>query len=545
MNIGMVTGANASARRSLIRLPSSVFCILYSVFFLCLHAEIVEPVRIESGAISGTRGARPGVRVFKGIPFAAPPIGPLRWRAPQPVAAWSGVRKADSFGPVCMQPPGMGRLNVSVDLPDSPAASEDCLYLNVWTAAAAATDQRPVMVWIFGGAYTEGAGSSPHNDGEALARKGVVAVTVNYRLGPFGFFAHPELTNESGRNSSGNYAMMDLIAALRWVQKNIAAFGGDPKNVTIFGESAGAALAAGLVGSPEAANLFHRAIAQSGAWMGLSMAPMRTRASAEEAGLKNAATLTANSLADLRALSAPEAQKVLRGAGMIVDGWIVREDLSMTIAQGRQNAVDVLVGSNKDEGSFVLRGPTAEQWIGRVRSRWGDLTDSYLKLYPAGSDAEAARSSEEAFRDDMFWHMRLFAQAQVKRGNKAYLYYFTHEPPTDPGKPNLRATHTAEIPYVFNNLAAVRVFPDGSSPALASASPRDRELAETISSYWVNFARSGNPNGRGLRTWPAFHDNGQPMILDDNVEGQHAPESAKLALYDALYARMMAGLSKN
>jgi para-nitrobenzyl esterase len=272
---------------------------------------------------------------------------------------------------------------------------------------------------------------------------------------------------------------------------------------------------------------------------------MRTRASAEEAGLKNAATLTANSLADLRALSAPEAQKVLRGAGMIVDGWIVREDLSMTFAQGRQNAVDVLVGYNKDEGSFVLRGPTAEQWIGRVRSRWGDLTDSYLKLYPAGSDAEAARSSEEAFRDDMFWHMRLFAQAQVKRGNKAYLYYFTHEPPTDPGKPNLRATHTAEIPYVFNNLAAVRVFPDGSSPALASASPRDRELAETISSYWVNFARSGNPNGRGLRTWPAFHDNGQPMILDDNVEGQHAPESAKLALYDALYARMMAGLSKN
>jgi para-nitrobenzyl esterase len=438
----------------------------------------------------------------------------------------------------------VGRLNVSVDLPDSPTSSEDCLYLNVWTAAASTSERRPVMVWIFGGAYTEGAGSSPHNDGEALARKGVVAVTVNYRLGPFGFFAHPDLTKESGRNASGNYAMMDLVAALRWVQNNIAAFGGNPKNVTIFGESAGAALAAGLVGSPEAAGLFQRAISQSGAWMGLSLAPMRSRASAEEAGSKSAATLGPGSLADLRALPAPEIQKGLRGAGMIVDGWIVPEDLSITFAQGRQNAVDVLVGSNKDEGSFILRGPTADQWASRVRSRWGDLADAYLKLYPAGSDAEAARSSEEAFRDEMFWHMRLYAEAQAKRGNKAYLYYFTHEPPTDPGKPNLRATHTAEIPYVFNNLAPVRVFPDGSSPALASASSRDRTLAETISSYWVNFARSGDPTGNGLSTWPPFRDKntGRPMILDDQVDGQRPPESAKLDLYDVLYAKLMAGL---
>jgi para-nitrobenzyl esterase len=444
-----------------------------------------------------------------------------------------------------MQPTGVGRLNVSVDLPGSPQPSEDCLYLNVWTGAASSAERRPVMVWIFGGAYTEGAGSSPHNDGEALARKGAVVVTVNYRLGPFGFFAHPDLTRESGRNASGNYAMMDLLAALRWVQKNISAFGGDASNVTIFGESAGAALAAGLVGSPQAAGLFRRAISQSGAWMGLSLAPMRTRQSAEEAGANNAATLNASTLADLRSVSAAEIQKGLRGVGMIVDGWIVPEDLSITFAQGRQNRVDVLVGSNKDEGSFVLRGPTAEQWTSRVRSRWGELADAYLKMYPAGSDAEAARSSEEAFRDDMFWHMRLYAEAQAKRGNKAYLYYFTHEPPSDPGKPNLRATHTAEIPYVFNNLSAPRVFPDGSSPVLASASPNDRALAETISSYWVNFARRGDPNGKGLAPWPVFRDkhSGQAMILDDQIGDQRAPDAAKLALYDLLYAKIMAGLS--
>ena len=531
------------------RILSSIFCLLTSVFCLLsfpLNAEIVDPVRIESGTISGVPGSPSGVRVFKGIPFAAPPVGPLRWQPPQPVAAWNGVRRADTFGPVCMQPAGVGRLNVSVDLPDSPAPSEDCLYLNIWTAAASSAERRPVMVWIFGGAYTEGAGSSPHNDGAALARKGIVAVTVNYRLGPFGFFAHPDLTKESGRHASGNYAMMDLVAALRWVRKNVSAFGGDPGNVTIFGESAGAALAAGLVGSPEAAGLFQRAISQSGAWMGLSMAPMRTRASAEEAGVKSAATLKSGSLADLRALSAVDIQKGLRGAGMIVDGWIVPEDLSITFSQGRQNAVDVLVGSNKDEGSFVLRGPTAEQWTSRVRSRWGELADAYLKLYPAGSDTEAARSSEDAFRDDMFWHMRLFAEAQARRGNKAYLYYFTHEPPTDPGKPNLRATHTAEIPYVFNNLSPVRVFPDASSPALASASPRDRALAETISSYWVNFARRGDPNGDGRSAWPAFRDkiSGRPIILDDNIDGQHAPAAARLDLYDALYAKLMAELQK-
>jgi para-nitrobenzyl esterase len=500
-----------------------------------------EPLKIDSGLVSSTTVSVGGVRVFKGMPFAAPPVGPLRWRPPQPVVHWDNVRNADTFGPVCVQPQGVGRLNVSVDLRDSPRRDEDCLYLNVWTMAASSAERRPVMVWIFGGAYSEGAGSSPHSDGEALARKGVVLVTFNYRLGPFGFFAHPELSSESGANASGNYAMMDAIAALRWVRTNISAFGGDPGNVTIFGESAGAAISAGLVGSPEAKGLFRRAISQSGAWMGLGMAPMRTRAQAEQDGLRASVAMGASSLADLRSRSADEVQKGLRGFGMIVDGLVVPEDLSITFARGRQNDVDVLVGSNKDEGAFVTRGPSVEQWTSRVRARWGDLADQYLKAYPAGSDAEASLSSQAAFSDEMAWHMRLYAELQAKRGKGAYLYYFVHEPPTDPGKPNLRATHTAEIPYVFNNLKPVRVFPDASSPELASASERDRNLAEVISSYWINFARSGNPNGRGLPHWEPYRDRttGRARILGELGKVERVPDPDRLNLYDALYAKQM------
>src|SRR5262249_7718884 len=261
-----------------------------------------------------------------------------------------------------------------------PKADEDCLFLNVWTGALRADEQRPVMVWIFGGAYTEGAGSSRHNDGEALARKGAVVVTFNYRLGPFGFFSHPELTKESGHNASGNQAVWDCIAALKWVQKNIAAFGGDPANVTIFGESAGSALSAGLVGSPEAKGLFRRAISESGAWMGLSMAPMRSRPSAEGPGTgRFAQPLAALPLSELRAKPTDEITKGLRGAGMIVDGWAIPEDESITFANGKQNAVDVLVGSNKDEGSFNSRLATAAQWTEQIRSRWKDLADAVLK----------------------------------------------------------------------------------------------------------------------------------------------------------------------
>ena len=521
-----------------------------------LRAGVPEPVKTDAGVLSGTSAAAPGVRVFKGVPFAAPPVGALRWRAPQPVAKWTGARKADTFGDVCVQPKGIGRLNVSVDLPDSPAASEDCLYLNVWTAAQSPSERRPVMFWIFGGAYTEGAGSSPHSDGEALARQGAVVVTFNYRLGPFGFFSHPELTKESGHTASGNQALMDTMAALKWVQTNIAAFGGDPRNVTIFGESAGAAIAAALVGSPHTAGLFRRAISESGAWMGLGIAPMRTRQQAEQPmGRRGAPPGESNAAAELgapppepmplrelRAKSSEEISRTLVGAGLIVDGWIVPEDESLTFAQGRQQRVDVLVGSNKDEGTFA-GNTTAAAWTNRVRQRWGDLADDCLKLYPAGSDEEATRSSQTAFRDEMAWHMRLYAGLQAKRGTRAYWYFFTHEPPHAPNARNLKATHTVEIPYVFNHLRAPRVFPDASSPELASASASERALAERVSSYWVNFARTGDPNGQGLPRWPRWTTSSDasqaPMIIGDIKE---TPDPQRLAIYDRLFAKILTGL---
>jgi para-nitrobenzyl esterase len=510
-----------------------------------LRAGVSEPVKTDAGLLSGTSAAAPGVRVFKGVPFAAPPVGAQRWRAPQPVAKWTGVRKADTFGDVCVQPKGIGRLNVSVDLPDSPAASEDCLYLNVWTAAQSPSERRPVMFWIFGGAYTEGAGSSPHNNGEALARQGAAVVTFNYRLGPFGFFSHPELTKESGHTASGNQALMDTMAALKWVQTNIAAFGGDPRNVTIFGESAGAAIAAALVGSPHTAGLFRRAISESGAWMGLGIAPMRTRQQAEQPmGRRGAPPPELMPLQELRAKSSEEISRTFAGAGMIVDGWIVPEDESLTFSQGRQQPVDVLVGSNKDEGTFA-GNTTATAWTNRVRQRWSDLADDCLKLYPAGSDEEATRSSQDAFRDEMAWHMRLYASLQAKRGKRAYWYFFTHEPPYAPNARNLKATHTVEIPYVFNHLRAPRVFPDASSPELASASASERALAERVSSYWVNFARTGDPNGQGLPRWPRWTTSSDasqaPMIIGDVNE---TPDPQRLAFYDKLYARILAGLKE-
>jgi para-nitrobenzyl esterase len=503
-------------------------------------AAVHEPVRTDAGLLSGMPAPAPGVRVFKGIPYAAPPVGELRWRAPQPVVKWAGIRKADTFGNACVQPKGVGRLNIAVDLPDSPPAGEDCLYLNVWTAAPSASARRPVMFWIYGGAYSEGAGSSPHTDGAALAGQGVVVVTFNYRLGPFGFYSHPELTKESEHNASGNQALLDTMAALKWVQTNIAAFGGDPHNVTIFGESAGAAIAAGLVGSPRTGGLFRRAISESGAWMGLGMAAMRTRQQAEmPTGRRGAPPPVLLPLAELRAKPAEEIARTLSGAGMIVDGWIIPGDESLIFSQGRQQAVDVLVGSNKDEGTFA-GGTTAIAWTNRVRQRWGDLADDYLKLYPAGSDEEATRSSQRAFRDELGWHMRLYASLQAKRGNRAYWYFFTHEPPYAATARNLKAAHGVEIPYVFNTLGAPRTYPDASSPELASASASDRALAERVSSYWVNFARTGDPNGKGLPHWPAFSGVGaDPVVIGDIRE---APYPERLAMYDHLYAKILAGL---
>lgn len=507
------------------------------------HAAIAKPVMTKTGLVSGIPGTRPGVTSFRGIPFGAPPVGDLRWKAPQPVAAWKGVRDGSKFGNVCYQPPGRGRMNVTVDLPGSPPMSEDCLYLNVWTAAKGAGEKRPVMVWLYGGAYSEGGGSSTYNWGDNLAAKGAVVVTFNYRLGSLGFFSHPDLDAESGHNASGNYALMDAITVLKWVKDNIAAFGGDPNNVTIFGQSAGAAMNGGLSGSPAARGLFHRAIAESGAWMGLSVAKMRTRESAEAQTKADMEKLGLKSLAELRAMPAQDAQTKIRGQGMIVDGWIIPEDLSITFAQGRQNKVDVLVGTNGEEGNFTAGGGppvTVDSWQKRVTQQYASLADVALKAYPAATDAEAKAVSSQPFSDGMAWHMRLFAEDQAKIGKQAWLYQFWNRPPYDPGKPPLGAVHASEVAYVFNNLEAARLFPDGSSPTLASKDPAQLAFADQVSSYWVNFARTGNPNGPGLPKWPSVRELGptEAMLLNSTGSGKGPWLSpAKNELYQKLYER--------
>ncbi len=486
-----------------------------------VSAAIPDPIRIESGLISSSANSANGVRSFKGIPYAAAPVGDLRWRPPQPAAIWDGVRKTEQFGAVCMQNQGRG---ASV-----PEPSEDCLYLNVWTAAQSPSDRRPVIVWSYGGGFTVGSGSQPNYDGEALARKGAVVVTYNYRLGMLGFFSHPELTKESKHHASGNYGMMDMVQALRWVQKNIAAFGGDPNRVTIDGESAGAILVAAATGSPEAKGLFKRAISQSGGFMGISIAKMTTLSQAEEAGKKVTAELGAADLAALRALPASDFLKFSQGPKLIVDGWYIPEDLSSIFAGGKQNPVDILVGSNHDEGTFFIRpgSSTQQEYLAQTHERFGNLADGYLKLHPAASDAEAEASRLAGVRDEMGWHMRLWAQMQTRIANQAYLYYFTRVPPSAPGQVSRGATHTAEIRYMFNNL-------DDHTPW----TDVDRKLADMMSTYWVNFAATGDPNGKGLPAWlPYGGQHQQPMVLGDQSGVGPGIDGNVLAFFDQFYQR--------
>jgi para-nitrobenzyl esterase len=523
-----------------------------------VKAMIPEQVKIDSGLLAGTASGQPSVRVFKGIPFAAPPVGENRWKAPRPVAKWEGVRKADAFGAPCAAgPAGGGRGGgrgaapgaapgaaapaAPAAPPREPARAEDCLYLNVWTSANSPNDRRPVMMWIYGGGFTGGSGGMAWYDGENLASKGPVIVTMNYRLGSLGFFAHPELARESGHNASGNYGMMDAIAALQWVKRNISAFGGDPNNVTIAGESAGAMMVGALVGSPLAKGLFHRAIAQSGGYMGLTMGRMTPGETAHANGVKTMEALGVKTIAELRAKPLNELTGLSAG-GLVVDGYVIPEDLSLTFMNGKQNVVDVLTGSNKDEANFGLcfgvggrgggPGPTVETFKANAQRRFGEGADDYVKLYGVATDADAQPAAHAACGDEINWNMRQWAAAQAKKGKKAYTYFFTRIP-TINGKPSPQgATHTAEISYAFNN-------PKGQ--ANQTWNDVDTTLADQMSSYWVNFITRGDPNGNGLPKWPEYKDlmSGRVMVLGDTPQVESTAPAAKLSFYQAAYQRLI------
>ena len=510
-------------------------------------AALGEVVRTSLGSVRGAEAA-PGVMVYKGMPFAAAPVGELRFREAQAPKPWSGVLDGTKWGNTCIQPPAPTRaigVNQATDMPDSPPMSEDCLNLNVWTPAGYAGEKLPVMVWFYGGAYNEGGGSMPFADGTNLAKKGVIVVSMNYRVGAYGFLSYPGLTEASPHNASGNQALSDSIAALKWVQQNIAAFGGDPNNVTIFGQSAGACITAALTGSPVAEGLFQRAISQSGAWAGLTAAKMQSRETLEQRSVQALEAAGIHNLAELQAAPAETIAK-LRNQGIIIDGWIVPEDMSKTFAEGRQNKVDVLLGSNGNEGgSFGGFGPptTLASWQGGAAQRWGDLAQTGLAAYPASTDDEAKVAATRPFTDGIAWFMHLFADQQAEAGKNAYLYQFARTPASAPGKTNGGASHAAELAYMFDNLDKPREVPDNSDPAVVSKSAPDVKLADLMATYWTNFARTGNPNGAGLPNWPQVTEmeRNEAMLLDVNSAPGATMTPAQVALYDALFQRDIAG----
>jgi para-nitrobenzyl esterase len=459
-----------------------------------------QAIRVEGGLVVGTTGSNPSIRVYRGVPYAAPPLGNLRWRVPQPAARWEGVRKAGQYSPTCMQPE---RSNDSVFSPGYEPDSEDCLYLNVWTSAKSARDRLPVMVWIHGGGFRFVSGSEKFFNGEKLAAKGAIVVTFNYRLGAFGFLAHPELSKESDHRTSGNYGVLDQIAALRWVQKNIAAFGGDPKRVTIFGQSAGANSVCYLLASPLTKGLYVRAIGESVVGCFGPSAEISKLDIAEKAGMKFLSAANAQSIADLRAKPAGELLKINGEYPFrpLVDGYVLPSNPHTIFSRGEENQVPILVGSNGDEGTLLGRPPaSAAAFIAQARLQYGERADSFLKLFPANSDAQAVESNYLLWRDEVAVQARELSELMTHNGKvKAYRYYFSRKPPIPNGmyreqaRHELGAYHSAEIEYVFENL--------DTRPYLWT--DIDRNLAEKMSSYWVNFAKTGNPNGPALPNWPA------------------------------------------
>ena len=506
-------------RRMLKSLTGAALVIVGLLSAASATAAITEPIRTENGLVTGIAGAFPEVRVFKGIPFAAPPVGDLRWRPPQPAKPWNGVRAADRFSANCMQrAAGGGAFPPYGGDRSATEMTEDCLYLNIYTAAVSATDSRPVMVWIHGGAFTSGAGAI--YQGEDLARKGVVVVTINYRLGVMGFLAHPELTKESETHSSGNYAFLDQIAALKWVQTNIAAFGGDPARVTIFGESAGSWSVNNLVATPLARGLFHRAIGESGGQFSIT----RTLGEAEQIGSRFAEAAGASSLAALRALPADAVMRTEFQTSATVDGWVFPQDVRTIFRTGKQNDVPVIIGSNSHEGSiFTRESTTAETFREQARRQFGADFQAYLKLYPFTNDREARAARSASMRDQTFgWQMRTWARLQTQTGtSKVYMYYFTHVPPL-PNKEWLGAQHGAEIPYAFN-------WPNGRHSPRVAWTEADKRLAERVSSYWVNFAATGDPNGKNLPKWSAYQPK-DDQLLEISITPKMMPVPNKPAL---------------
>jgi para-nitrobenzyl esterase len=500
-------------KNRIILIVISVFAFLLS----CSEKQLSTLVETEAGQIEGT--IENGIKVFRGIPYAAPPVGDLRWKEPQPVEPWDGVRQTVEFGPACPQPQNLPQ-------------AEDCLYLNIWTPANYASEKLPVMVWIHGGGFSMGAPLESTYFGEKLTQEGVIYVSVAYRLGVLGFLAHPELTAESPNKVSGNYGLLDMIAALKWVNRNISAFGGDPEKVTIFGESAGGAAVSILCASPLTKDLFRGAICQSGG----NFSPVDSGsvlAGAENAGVDFMKRMGADSIEELRAMQPEDFFKDPVGGRYgfkpNVDGYVLTGDQYKLYETGNYNHVDVLIGLNSDEGGlFVRQSPEPEQYKKGVEARFGTFADRFLEAYPGKTKEEIYFSSADMTRDSGFgWATWTWARLQSRTSeSKVFTYYFDQVQPEMPHMPvKLRgAPHAAEIKYVFRNLDESRF------------SPEDIRLSEMMAKYWTNFAKNGDPNGDNLPLWPQFKEE-EPVfmyLMSEPATGP-VPNIDKLELFEEYY----------
>lgn len=479
-------------------------------------------VKIQNGTIEGLDES--GIKTFKGVPFAAPPVGEFRWREPQPVQNWTGVRKAIKFGPRAMQLPLFGDMNFRSD-----GMSEDCLYLNIWTPAKNGDEKLPVLVYFYGGGFLAGDGSEPRYDGESMARRGIVAITVNYRLGVFGFFAHAELTKESPHHASGNYGLLDQAAALKWVQQNIAVFGGDPKKITIAGESAGSYAVSAQMASPLSKNIIAGAIGESGSL--LDLAPTASLADAEKSGAAFASNVKTGSLADLRAVPAEQLLKATANAGygrfpITVDGYFFPKSPLTIYEAGEQAHIPLLVGWNSEEANYkMLLGQdavTKVHYTNAIQKRFGDKAAAVASVYNPATDADVEQVATD-LAGDMFISFSTWKWSDIQGktgGRPVYRYLYARPRPvmrTEMGNataglaggiirdtankaapktpPSKGAVHSAEIEYAMGNLSTNRVY---------DWQPEDYKVSAIMQNFFVNFIKTGNPNGLGVPEWLAL-----------------------------------------
>jgi para-nitrobenzyl esterase len=480
------------------------------------------PVKTDCGTVQGA--FEDGLTVYRGIPFAAPPVGDLRWRAPQPASKWDGIKQTTQFAPGPIQAWG------------APAGkSEDCLYLNVWTPAKSARDRIPVLVWIYGGGFNGGSTSEPNYSGENLAKKGVVLVSIAYRVGQLGFMAHRELSAESPNHVSGNYGLLDMIAGLQWVQKNIAAFGGDPNKVTIFGESAGGIAVSMLCVSPLAKGLFHGAISQSGGSFGpprpitFPGENLKRLPDAERGGKTYLDSAKVSSIAEMRKISADKLPAIRGLAWPIIDGYVIPDDQYKLYEAGKFNDTPILVGYNSDEGASFSPPKTPEDFISGVKARYGKFADVLIKAYPVGSNT-VPKTARDLARDAAFgWHTWSWARLQSKIGkSKAFYYYFDQHPdyPEDSPKAGYGSPHGQDVAYVFKHV----------DPKNSQTTKTDLEISEAMATYWTNFAKHGNPSGEGVPAWPAFSDaNPVVMYFSQTPHVGPIPSAASLKILDTYF----------